>query len=646
MEEGTRSARMEDAVKQLQEKSDQHGQRLDELCQMLEAIDLKFDQISRSMTKEQEETSARGSVLPLPPPDVSEGFVFVSALNTRFGPTAYEDFAGALAKLRQSSSVRDYQQEFERLANHTQGLQEDFLIRCFVFGLRDEIQVEVQMFQPTSLTAAIGLAGLQEEKLNIRRRQGRIEGAKTAITTNSSGSALTQPSVKHLTPQQVTERRAKEEELHASNEPVDAQIEQSGQITPEISSHAIAGSSTPQTMRVLISLSFLGGCGAVLGAQWLRTLGPVVWDFAQSTMKFIIDDHDHILKGEKELAMEIVRERQFKKEVLKGRHAFMLQLHNISPTSTQPSKDSSLQGLLQSYQEVFAEPIGWLPPTRSHDHCIPLVEGAKPVNVRPYRYPYYQKNEIEKMVKEMLDNGIIRPSKSPYSSPVLLVRKNDGGWRMCVDYRALNLVTVKDKFPIPVIHELLDELHGSRYYSKLDLRSGYHQIRMNEEDIHKTAFRTHEGHYDFLVMPFGLTNAPSTFQSLMNEISLQKFTIECDAFGSDIGSVLMQENRPIAFLSQALHGSNLSLSTYEKELLAIIVKVDKWRHYLMGRSYVIKTDQRSLNFLLEQRVATTAQQRGLSKLLGFDYIIEYKKGKENTAADALSHKYEGGELSA
>jgi hypothetical protein len=190
----------------------------------------------------------------------------------------------------------------------------------------------------------------------------------------------------------------------------------------------------------------LAGYEMVWGCQWLRTLGPVLWDFATQAMSFWGLDHP-------------------------------VQWHGIASASTShlhsATTDDVLQGLLDEFADVFATPMS-LPPSRPVDHRIHLLPGTDPIVVRPYRYPQLLKDEIEQQCSAMLAQGLIRPSTSPFSAPVLLVKKKDGTWRFCVDYRALNAKTVKDKFPIPVVEELLHELNGACYFTKLDLRSGYH----------------------------------------------------------------------------------------------------------------------------------------------------------------------------
>jgi hypothetical protein len=161
--------------------------------------------------------------------------------------------------------------------------------------------------------------------------------------------------------------------------------------------------------------------------------------------------------------------------------------------------------------------VSLLPP-RSWCHRIQLLPGTAPVVVRPYRYVHAQKTELERQCANMLHQGVIRHSSSLFSVPVLLVRKLDDSWRFCVDYHALNAKTVKDKFPIPVVEELFDEMRHAKFFTKLDLRAGYHQVRMHLDGVEKTAFQTNQGLFEFLVMPFGLTNASATFQALMNEV--------------------------------------------------------------------------------------------------------------------------------
>ncbi|GJX47866.1 putative reverse transcriptase domain-containing protein [Tanacetum coccineum] len=172
--------------------------------------------------------------------------------------------------------------------------------------------------------------------------------------------------------------------------------------------------------------------------------------------------------------------------------------------------------IVQDFPEVFPEDLPGLPPTRQVEFQIDLVPGAAPVARAPYRLAPSEMKELSEQLKELSDKGFIRPSSSPWGAPVLFVKKKDGSFRMCIDYRELNKLTVKNRYPLPRIDDLFDQLQGSSVYSKIDLRSGYHQLRVRKEDIPKTAFRTRYGHYEFQVMPFGLTNAPAVFMDLMN----------------------------------------------------------------------------------------------------------------------------------
>ncbi|GJW58054.1 putative reverse transcriptase domain-containing protein [Tanacetum coccineum] len=176
----------------------------------------------------------------------------------------------------------------------------------------------------------------------------------------------------------------------------------------------------------------------------------------------------------------------------------------------------------------FPKDLSGIPPTRQVEFRIDLVSGATPVAQAPYRLAPSEMKELAEQLQELTDKGFIRPSSSPWGAPVLFVKKKDGSFWMCIDYRELNKLTVKNRYPLPRIDDQFDQLQWSSIYSKIDLRSGYHQLRVREEDIPKTAFRTRYGHYEFQVMSFGLTNAPAVFMDLMNRVCkpyLDKFVI-------------------------------------------------------------------------------------------------------------------------
>ncbi|GKB17644.1 putative nucleotidyltransferase, ribonuclease H [Tanacetum coccineum] len=184
--------------------------------------------------------------------------------------------------------------------------------------------------------------------------------------------------------------------------------------------------------------------------------------------------------------------------------------------------------VVKEFPEVFPEDLPGLPPVLQVEFQIDLILGAAPVARAPYRLAFSEMQELSNQLQELAEHGFIRPSTSPWGALVLFVKNKYGSFRVCIDYQELNKLTLNNRYPLPKIDDLFDQLQGSSIYSKIDLRSGYHQLRVRDEDIPKTAFRTRYKHYEFQVMPFALTNAPAVFMDLMNHVCkpyLDKFVI-------------------------------------------------------------------------------------------------------------------------
>ena len=229
-----------------------------------------------------------------------------------------------------------------------------------------------------------------------------------------------------------------------------------------------------------------------------------------------------------------------------------------------------LPRVVQEFPDVFPDDLTELPPHRDVDFTIELVPGTVPISIAPYRFAPAELKELKVQLQELLDKGFIRPSTSPWGASALFAKKKDGSLRLCIDYRRLNQVTVKNKYPLPRIDDLFDQLRGARCFYKIDLRSGYHQLRIREEDIPKTAFRTRYGHYEFVVMPFSLTNAPAAFMDLMNRVFhpyLDQFVV---VFVDDILIYSSTEEAHEGHLRQALQ------MLREHKLYAKYEKCDFW----------------------------------------------------------------------
>jgi hypothetical protein len=380
----------------------------------------------------------------------------------------------------------------------------------------------------------------------------------------------------------------------------------------------------------------LGCYDMILGADWLDLHSPMWVHWRKKVLRFTHDKKRITLWEVWSQVSSCKRISAKKLQGLIGHHAVDqlvlvhscpdMTINSLSDTAV-PQQEKPLhpqvQELIDEFQHLFQEP-STLPPKRSQDHTIPLVPGAQPFKVRPYRYSPQQKDEIERQVYDMLCNGLIRTSTSPFASPVLLVKK-DGQWRFCVDYRQLNALIVKNKHPLPIVDELLDELAGAQFFTKLDLRSGYHQIRLAEGEQYKTAFHTHQGLYEFQVMPFGLTNAPATFQSIMNKVFASLLRKGVLVFVDDIllySSTLADHVQQLRVVFQLLDDNKLLVKRSKCSFAA--QELEYLGHIISSRG--VSTDPSKVLAVTNWAAPTTLKElRGFLGLTGYyrKFICNY-----------------------
>ncbi|KAL0430973.1 UNVERIFIED_CONTAM: Transposon Ty3-G Gag-Pol polyprotein [Sesamum radiatum] len=303
----------------------------------------------------------------------------------------------------------------------------------------------------------------------------------------------------------------------------------------------------------------------ILGMDWLTQHRAVIDCYKKEVMIESFGESRVVFVGDRQVVpVCVISALEARRLMLEGCEAYLA--HVIDSKKVNPTLEEI--PVVRDFREVFPDDL----------------PGVAPISIAPYRMAPVELQELKKQLEELLEKGFIQPSISPWGAPVLFVKKKDGSMRLCVDYRQLNRVTVKNKYPLPRIDDLLDQLKGATTFSKIDLRSGYWQLRIAEKDIPKTAFRTRYGHYEFLVMPFGLTNAPAAFMALMNRTFqeyLDRFVI---VFIDDI--LVYSKNRE----EHEQHLRIVLQILKEKELYAKLSKCEFWVNQVVFLGHVISGD--------------------------------------------------------
>ncbi|GJU93485.1 putative mitochondrial protein [Tanacetum coccineum] len=470
---------------------------------------------------------------------------------------------------------KEYQSQFEQLLTHVDITEFQF-VSMFIAGLPASMEMNVRMFRQKTLAYAFSLANFQEASLDVIRQK-----TMPLLPTLWVNSYYANKNVNYLNKTNIV-------------------------ALPVLNTQAVTrypALPSPAPRKQLSQMEFKRiYASIVIKSICLDTSVvdrcTIKWNFQDLVMKFVYEGRKMCLTGTKQSELQWMSGKQLSRQVIDRGDPYFSTINclwpyvslNLMQTIPEPNTpyDPELRNLLQEFGDVFGVPTE-LPPKRSCDYKIPLKYVSTVINIRPYRYPLNQKDVIEQMVNELLDTWVVRHSQSPFSSLIVMVKKNPSMTSHVYHLR-----------------QVLQVMREHTLYAK-ETQEAFERLQqaMNEAL--------------FLALP--------DFH--------KEFIIETDASGCGIGAVLEQRGHPVAFLIRTLAPKHQSLFAYEKELLSVVLALQKWRGYLFDRHFKIKTNHFSLKYVLDQRITTPFQSKWLPKLLGFDYEIEYKKGKENVVVDAL-----------
>ncbi|KAA8495185.1 Transposon Ty3-I Gag-Pol polyprotein [Porphyridium purpureum] len=608
---------------------------------------------------------------------------FEAAVQAQFLPADHARRArDRLARLEQKGSVAAYASSFRDVLLQCSDVSEAEALDRFVRGLKKDVLVEVLKSRPKTLMDAFHVASAVDDAIfAARNMQSRspFSVPRTQVRIDHDGRAPMELGA--VTGTDIAQMDGKKEP-HLSKTVLQARVGALGNanymirvqgsvdcvnlpllldsgashnflshrilrgiphLKDKFTSHGGSvtladGSSTNtfgmvQGVKVMIdgteqSINFvvcdLKDQDAILGMEWLRASNPDI-DWVEGRVRLRKKASSENVNTNKVITWKELR------QLLRGEGLQECFLGVLKTTSVKEDsvRTEDTEKLVREFEGLFEEPQS-LPPDRKVNHTIKLKD-EKPVRVgRVYRLSPSELEALRESLNDLLKRGFIRPSRSPFGAPVLFVKKKDGSLRMCVDYRALNDVTIKDRYPLPNMEEMLDQLRHAKYFSKLDLFSGYHQILVEPDDVKKTAFQTRYGLFEFLVMPFGLCNAPATFQRTMNELFADLLDTTVVVYLDDILVYTKDEESHVTALREVF--SRLQKAGYKLKgkKCSFFVQEVEYLGNIVGNG-VIKMDPRKINALKEWPEPRTVTE--LRSFLGMtNWFRRFVKGYSTVVA--------------